>query len=84
MGETTYVSRVEIEFLIVLKTDGGDYVKQRLISYVIEANGVIFLLGKETLKNWRVSMDYERNKLEFKEKKKSVELIESRGGHLLA
>ena len=54
--------------------------KRGLIVYVIDADGVNFLLGKETSKIWRVSMDYERNKLEFKEKKKSVGLIESRGG----
>ena len=63
MGETTYVSQVEIEFPIILKTDGGDYVKRGLIAYMIDADGVNFLLGKETLKNWRVIMDYEENKL---------------------
>ena len=70
MGETVYVSEVEIEFPVILKTDDGDYIKRKLTAYVIEADGFNFLLGKETLKNWRVSMDYEENKLEFKVKKR--------------
>ena len=84
MGETTYVSEIEMEYPVILKTDKGDFVKRELLAYVIDADGVNFLLGKETLKNWKVNMDYEENKLEFKEKRKSVELIESKGGHLLA
>ena len=28
MGETTYISEVEIRFTIVLKTDGGEYMKE--------------------------------------------------------
>ena len=84
MGETVYVSEVEMVFPIILKTDGEDYVKRELKAYVIDANGVNFLLGKETLKEWKVSIDYEKNKMEFKEKGKSVGLIELKGGHLLA
>ena len=84
MGERTYVSEVEIAFPIILKTDREDYVKREVTAYVINAEGVNFLLGKEMLKEWKVSIDYEENKMEMKEKGKNVKLIESKGGHLLA
>ena len=58
MGETTYVIEIEMEFPIIMKTDIGDYIKRELTAYVISADRLNFLLGKETLKNWKVSMDY--------------------------
>ena len=30
MGETTYLSEVEIRFPVVLKTDNGDYMKREV------------------------------------------------------
>ena len=43
-----------------------------------------FLLGRETIKEWKLRIDHEEDKLEFKEKDKKVKLIESKGGHLIA
>ena len=84
MGETTYLSEVEIRFPIVLKTDNGDYMKREVTAYIIDADRVNFLLGRETIKEWRLRIDHEEDKLEFKEKDKKVGLIESKGGHLIA
>ena len=50
MGETTYLSEVEIRFPIVLKTDNGDYMKREVTAYIIDANRVNFLSGRETIK----------------------------------
>ena len=84
MGETTYLSEIEIRFPIVLKTDNGDYMKREVTAYIIDADRVNFLLGRETIKEWKLRIDHEEDKLEFKEKGKKVELIESKGGHLIA
>ena len=65
MGETTYVSEVEIMFPIVLKTDSGDYLKRELTAYIIDADGVNFLLGRETIKDWKLRIDHDEDKLEF-------------------
>ena len=81
MGETTYLSEVEIRFPIVLKTDNGDYMKREVTVYIIDADRVNFLLGRETIKEWRLKIDVDDDKLEFKEKGKKVELVESKGGH---
>ena len=57
MGETTYLSEVEIRFPIVLKTDNGDYMKREVTAYIIDADRVNFLLGKETMKEWEHKID---------------------------
>ena len=46
MGETTHLSEVEITFPIVLKTEDGEYMKRREITYIINAERVNFLLGR--------------------------------------
>ena len=46
MGETTYLSEVEITYPIVLKTDDGEYMRRIVIVYIINAERVNFLLGK--------------------------------------
>ena len=68
----------------MLKTDSGYYVRRELTAYIIDAEMVNFLLERETIKDWRISLDFEEDKLEFKGKEKNVNLIESKGGHLLA
>ena len=83
IGEITYLSEVEIKFPIVLKTDNRDYMKREVIVYIIDAERVNFLLGRETIKEWRLRIDLEEGKLEFKENDKKVGLIESIGGHLI-
>ena len=47
MGETTYISEVEIRFPIVLKTDEGEYLKRKFTAYIIDAERVNFLLGSK-------------------------------------
>ena len=84
MGETTYLSEVEIRFPVVLKTDNGDYMKREVTAYIIDAYRVNFLLGRETMKERKLRIDREEDKLEFKDKDKKVKLIESKGGKLIA
>ena len=42
------------------------------------------MLGRETIKDWKLRIDHDEDKLEFKGKDKNVKLTESKGGHLLA
>ena len=84
MGETTYLSEVEIRFPIVLKTDSGDYMKRELTACIIDAARVNLLLERETIKECKLMIDHEENKLEFNKKDKKVKLIESKGGNLIA
>ena len=58
--------------------------KRELTAYIIDADRVNLLLGRETIKEWKLRIDHEEDKLELKEKDKKVELIESKGGHLIA
>ena len=51
MGETTYLSEIEITFPIVLKTEDGEYMRRIVIAYIINAERVNFLLGKSPLMN---------------------------------
>ena len=68
IGERTYLSEVEVRFSIVLKTDSGDYIKREVEAYMIDADRVNFLLGRETIKEWRLRIDHDEDKLEFKKK----------------
>ena len=77
MGETTYLSEVEIRFPGVLKIDKEDSMKREVMAYIINVD--LFLLGRETIKEWRVKVDPDENKLEFKEEDKKVGLIETEG-----
>ena len=81
MGETTYTSEVEIRFPIVLKTDEGEYMKRELTAYIIDAERVNFLLGRESIKELDIMLDVPGDRLVFKEKGKKVETVESKGGH---
>ena len=55
-----------------MKTDSGDYIKRDLTAYIIDAERVNFLLGREAIKEWILRIDHEEDKLEFKEKDKKV------------
>ena len=81
MGETTYISEVEIRFPIVLKTDEGEYMKRKVTAYIIDAERVNFLLGRESIKQVDMMLDLPGDRLVFKEKGKKVETVESKGGH---
>ena len=83
MGETTYVSEVEITFPIVLKTDDKEYMKRKVKAYVIDAERVNFLLGKESIMDLNIMLDCPEHRIVFKEKNKKVETLESEGGHMV-
>ena len=55
MGVTTYLSDLEITFPIVLKTKDGEYIKRRVIAYIINAERVNFLSGNSMSNDWKKS-----------------------------
>ena len=59
MGETTYLSEAEIRFPIVLKNASGDYMKRELTAYIIDADRMNFLLGREIKNEWKFRIDHE-------------------------
>ena len=81
MGETTYISEVEIRFPIVLKTDEGEYMKRKLTAYIIDAERVNFLLGRESIKELVMMLVLSGDIIVFKKKGMKVETVESKGGH---
>ena len=83
MGETTYLSEIEIRFPIVLKTDGGEYMRRQVTVYIIDAERVNFLLGRESIKELDMMIDVPGERIVFKEKGKKVETVESNGGHIV-
>ena len=82
MGERTYLSEVEVRFPIVLKTDSGEYIKREVKANMIDADRVNFLLGKETMKEWKLKIDQAEHILVFKDKK--VRLRTNREENLIA
>ena len=50
MGITAYLSKIEVTFPIVMKTENGDYMKKNVMTKVIDSDEVNFLCGKETTK----------------------------------
>ena len=83
MGETTYLSEIEITFPIVLKTEDGNYMRRKVIVYIIDAERVNFLLGKESIKELDIMVYMPGDRIVFKKKEKKVETQESAGGHIL-
>ena len=83
MGETTYLSEIEITFPIVMKTEDDGYMRRKLIAYMIDAERVNFLLGKESIKELDIMVDVPGDRIVFKQKEKKVETKESTGGHIL-
>ena len=57
---------------------------RELTGCIIDADRVNLLLERETMKECKLMMDHEENKLEFNKKDKKVKLIESKGGNLIA
>ena len=68
----------------MLKTVNREYIKREVKANIIDTDSVNFLLGIEKIKEWKLEIDVDNDKLEFKEKGKKVELVESKGGHLIA
>ena len=66
-----------------MKTENDDPVKKSVTANVINTDEVNFLCGRETTKGWKIKVDMEEDKLEFKEQGKIVKLKEWEGGHLL-
>ena len=67
MGKTVYLSKIEVTFPIVMKTENNDYIKKSVTENVIDSDEVNFLCGKATTKRWKIKVDMEEDKLEFKE-----------------
>ena len=84
LGKTLYVSNNEVRFPIILKTDKNDYIKREIEANIIDSDEVTFLCGKKTLKELKTTLDFSEDRLEFKEKGKSVNLKMSEGGHMIA
>ena len=76
MGDTTYLSEIEIRFPIVLKTDDGEYIKRKVTAYIIEAERVNFLLGKESIMDLDIMLDCPRQRIVCNEKGKKVKILE--------
>ena len=66
---------------IVLKTEDGEYMRRKVIAYIIDAERVNFLLGRESIKELYMMLDLPGDRIVFKEKGKKVETVESKGGH---
>ena len=81
MGETTYLSEIEIRFPIVLRTDEGEYMRRQVTAYIIDAERVNFLLGRESIKELDMMLDLPRDRIIFEGKGKKVKTAESKGGH---
>ena len=64
-----------MKFPVVFKTHEEDYMKREVTEYIINIEKDLFLLKRETIKEWRVKVDPDENKLEFKEENKKVGLI---------
>ena len=70
LGKTPYVSSEKVKFPVVMKTNENDFIKREVTANVIDYDEVNFLCGKETLKEWKTALDFEEDKLRFKEKEK--------------
>merc|ERR1712240_310669 len=73
IGERVYLSEVEVRFPIGLKTDSGDYIKREVKADMIDADRVSFLLGMQTMKEWRLTIDHSEDILIFKDKRAELE-----------
>ena len=56
--------------------------RREVTANAIDAEGMNFLLGRQTMKEWRLMIDHSEDSLEFKDT--SVELVENEEGHLMA
>merc|ERR1712237_115679 len=81
LGKTPYVSTRKVTFPIVMKTDDDDLIRRDVTANVIESDEVSFLCGEETLKAWKTMLDFEQEKLGFKDANKMVQL--TRQSHLV-
>merc|ERR1712030_136912 len=81
LGKTLYASTRTVTFPIVMKTDDNDLIKCDVTANVIESDEVNFLCGEATLKAWKTILDFEEEKLGFKDVNKMVQL--TRQSHLV-
>ena len=66
-----------------MKTEDGDYIRRKVIAYIIDAERLNFLLGKESIKDLNIMIDVPSERIVFKQKEKKVKTKESAGGHIL-
>ena len=76
------MSKIEVTFPIVMKTENNDYIKKSVTANVIDSDEINFLCGKETTKGWKIKVNMEEDKQE--EQGKVVKFRELEGGHQLA
>jgi len=79
---------------VVLKNGKDDFIKKEVTANVIDSEEITFLCEEKTLCEWKVILDFEDQKLGLKEKDDTVfsvfeggnfiDLIASKGGHMLA
>merc|ERR1712105_438809 len=67
LGKTPYLSSEKVKFPVVMKTNMNDVIKRELTANVIESDEVNLLCGKQTLKDWKTVLDFDEDKLTFKE-----------------
>ena len=80
LGKTPYVSSEKVKFPVVMKTNMDDFIKRELTANVIESDEVNLLCGKQTLKDWKTMLDFDEDKLSFKETGKEINL--RKGSHM--
>ena len=64
-----YISKIEVQFPVVMKTAEDDLIKREVTANVIESDEVTFLCGMETLRSWRTLTCFTNDKLNFDKKK---------------
>ena len=57
--------------------------RRQVTAYIIDAERVNFLLGRESIKELDMMLDLPRDRIIFEGKGKKVETAESKGGHLV-
>ena len=63
LGKTLYISNVEVSFPVVMKMDRNDFIKRDVVANVIDSEEVTFLCGKNTVKEWKTTLDFAEDKL---------------------
>ena len=84
LGKTSYRSNVETRFPVVLKTTKDDFIKKEVTANMTDSEEVTLLCRREMVKDLRTTFNFTKDKLEFKDTMKSVDLMVSEDGHMLA
>ena len=80
-GKKVYKSFKEVTMVIVMKVEDEDYVRKIIDMNVIYREVDLFLCGLKTLREWKASVFYEKNEMEFSLTKKRVSSKILKGGY---